>query len=134
MANNVVSPIFLSTIPQRVESVPNGTGSAVTLGLGLTDAGIPPASAGGYIAGVVYMPSEPVYAQHTNYVSLITDGIGIAKIAQGVAITLGAPLTVVASTGEFKVATGTEYIAGRALDTSSGSGVGVNHYVRIRIA
>jgi hypothetical protein len=73
-------------------------------------------------AGFLGVQSHDIPANSPSGTPIGVDIEGIVQVQSGGVITLGAPLTCQAVTGEFIVATAGQDIYGRALGTTTGSG------------
>lgn len=132
MAIDVTNPENLQFYVELAESVEITAQREV--GLGLKSDGTLPVD-GAYVAGIVYATSDdPLeYPEAEIYTTIVTNGIAVGKIAQGVVIAADDPLACNAL-GELRLGVvGTDSIIGTARDSSTGSPVGVNHYTRVKI-
>ena len=133
MATDVTNPELLPMFVELAESVPIDAEREV--GICLDSSGAL-AGDGAYCAGIVYMTTDDptIYDEYDLYGSIVTNGIAVGKLLQGEVVALDDPLTPSATNGELRVGVvGTDEIIGTARDISTGSGVGVNHYVRLKI-
>jgi hypothetical protein len=131
MATNVRDPLLLNCYEAvTVETVTKALPAAASnFGLAYTRTGALPVL-GAYAAGLC-TKSTPATERA---LPLVTTGYGIGRLAAGAVVPLDSPLAVNAA-GELIVATGVQYVIGRAIDSSTGGGTAqVPHWVGVKLA
>ena len=130
MAINVRDPLLLACYEALlVETLTKATATVATFGLGYTRTGALPSAIGAYVAGLCTKDGPTTRRD----IPVATIGYAIGRVGISAVIPQDSPVTVDA-TGALIVATGTNYILGRALDSSTGTGTAlVPHYICIKL-
>lgn len=130
MAQNVTNPTML-TIPggyTHVETVLSS--AAVSAGVLLTRAGALPGAIGAYVAG----PVTKAVDGPGKAVGIATIGYAVVRLAPGAVVPVDAPIAADAA-GLGIPATGTNYVVGRAVDSSTGGGTAQNpHFIVVKLS
>ncbi len=131
MSSNVTNPIFLQTDACKAYTYPSGSNTVVPYKVVLRTGAL--ASSGTLASGVI---PDGISGSNTEtgYFSLVKREITVVQVQPGQSIAYNAPLAA-NNAGSGNVRTGvpgTDFIIGKALDTSDGSGTNdVPHYVRV---
>ena len=123
--DNVKNPLLLHDRVEAAETVTLAQNTAPYLCL--TRAGVYPASAGAYVAGVTQL--ERLSGEST---AIATDGVTIAKVKAAATILVDSPLAGDVD-GTVYVAGPTDYVLGHAIDTSTGSTGPAPQYIRVAL-
>lgn len=134
MLSNVKDPIFLQVDACKAYSYNAGANTVEPYKVILRDGSLP--SAGTLASAVIPdgISGNDASADDDRYFSLVKREIQPVQVEPGVAITYNAPLAAAdTGTGNVRVGVpGTDYIIGKALDISDGSGTAQEpHYVRV---
>lgn len=122
--SNVTDPLLLHNHVEAAEAVILAADTQAYLlvtGLGALPA------AGAYVIGVNALDRSAGEVS-----TVTTDGIEIVKVNAGATIAVDSPISAAAN-GAARLATGGDYVVGRARDTSAGSTLGAPHYIRLAL-
>jgi hypothetical protein len=130
MAANIKDPLLLPLYGSAtvVESITKPTGvGAVEAFLGYTRLGALPAADGNYVAGICTKSS----AATNRNMPIATTGFAIVRVKPAATIALDGAVSIAATGEAIPAASG--YVAGRALDSSTGSTSQMPQYIVIKL-